>query len=89
MNNKTQEIQKTLYEMLIDFDKICEEHNLTYFLCGGTLLGAVRHEGFIPWDDDIDISMPREDYDKLINNYNKYYMNLMNYIIIIIKKTII
>ncbi|MCB1273835.1 MAG: LicD family protein [Leucobacter sp.] len=55
-----------MLEMLLEFDKFCEKHGLTYYLSGGTLLGAVRHQGFIPWDDDIDVNMPRPDCERLM-----------------------
>lgn len=58
------EIKKTELDILIAFDEFCREHKLRYFLSSGTLLGAIRHKGFIPWDDDIDVSMPRPDYEK-------------------------
>ena len=61
-----EELQKVYIELLADFDSICSAHGLRYDLCGGSMLGAVRHEGFIPWDDDADVSMPRPDYDRLI-----------------------
>ena len=61
------EIQEILLKVMIDFDAFCREHQLTYYMIGGTALGAQRHQGFIPWDDDIDVGMPREDYEKLLN----------------------
>jgi len=72
------EIKINCLEILLCFDEFCTRHNLTYSLTYGTLLGAVRHKGFIPWDDDIDVAMPRSDYDifrKLFNskNQNKKY----------------
>jgi len=58
--------QRTMLEILVEFDKICKEHGLIYWLDHGTLLGAVRHKGFIPWDDDLDVAMPREDYERFL-----------------------
>lgn len=66
-----QEIKKISLEILTHIDKFCREHNIKYFINYGTLLGAVRHKGFIPWDDDIDISMTRENYDKFIKLYKQ------------------
>ncbi|MBQ8532589.1 MAG: LicD family protein [Clostridia bacterium] len=52
-------------EMALFFDRFCTEHSLTYFLCGGCCIGSIRNGGFIPWDDDVDVFMPRADYEKL------------------------
>lgn len=57
-------IQDILLDMLRDFDYVCKKYDLSYFLCGGTAIGAVRHQGYIPWDEDVDIGMPRSDYDR-------------------------
>lgn len=62
-NGKLEKIKALEIEMMEDIKKICEKHNIKYFLVGGSLLGAIRHQGFIPWDDDLDIGMLREDYE--------------------------
>ena len=72
---KLREAQLIMLEMLIEFDTLCTKHGLVYWLDSGTLLGAVRHEGFIPWDDDIDLSMPLEDYTRFKNLISKELSN--------------
>ena len=61
-----EEHQKAMYHLLVAFDKVCRKLNIQYFLFSGTLLGAVRHHGFIPWDDDLDVLMLRADYERLM-----------------------
>ncbi len=72
----TLEEQKNIQlELLGEFKKICDNNNLNYFLGGGTLLGAIRHKGYIPWDDDIDVMMPRKDYQVLLEIFNQNCKN--------------
>lgn len=87
-----EEVKRGLVDLLIRFIGFCEEHNLRYYTAFGTLLGTVRHQGFIPWDDDIDLTMPRDDYEKMLSfkgmvtefsivdsttpGYNNYYCKI-------------
>ena len=59
-------------DLLHQFDSICQKYSLRYYLMFGSLLGAVRHNGFIPWDDDVDVAMPREDYEKIMKLKNEF-----------------
>lgn len=70
------EIQKVELDILTKVADICKRENLRYFLYYGTLIGAIRHHGFIPWDDDLDICMPRPDYEKLIDYFKRHSSEL-------------
>ena len=61
-----EEVHESLKQMLRIIDSTCKENGIIYFLSGGTAIGAIREKGIIPWDDDMDIMLPREDYEKLI-----------------------
>lgn len=65
-NGKLNEHQLVLFELFCEFDRVCRKHNIPYVLFCGTALGAVRHKGFIPWDDDLDVSMLRSDYERFL-----------------------
>ena len=73
---KLEEIQGILLDIMTDIDSFCRENNIRYIISSGTLLGAVRHKGFIPWDDDADMFMPREDFDRFVKIYKgrKYHL---------------
>lgn len=62
---KDTELKDQIFRILCDFAEFCDANHLRYYLCGGTLLGAIRHKGFIPWDDDVDLLMPRPDFDRM------------------------
>ncbi len=71
-------VQKYLLELLITIDNVAKANNIDYWIDGGTLLGAVRHSGFIPWDDDVDVCLLKKDYDKFIPLLNDYIKNNNN-----------
>ena len=68
--------KKIMIDIMIKIDEFCNKNNINYFLADGTMIGAARHKGFIPWDDDIDIMMPRADYELFIKNFPDSYENL-------------
>lgn len=61
-----------ILDLIYEFDLVCKKHNLTYYVVFGSLLGAVRHKGFIPWDDDFDVAMPRADYERFIQLFDEF-----------------
>ena len=66
MENVVKHLQRVILGIITDIDALCQKNSIDYYLVGGSTIGAVRHKGFIPWDDDIDVAMPREDYDKFM-----------------------
>lgn len=72
---EVRQLQIKELEILVYLKEICQKNNLQFFLAGGSCIGALRHEGFIPWDDDVDIFMPRDDYEKLAKNWEDFSDN--------------
>lgn len=73
VSEKMKKVWAVELDLLEKFTSVCEKYNLRYFADAGTLIGAVRHQGFIPWDDDVDVVMPREDYDRLFEIAEKEF----------------
>ena len=71
-NYQTRDLQMRALHNLLELDRICREHHIRYYISDGTALGAVRHKGFIPWDDDLDVVMPRPDYEVFIQHAKEW-----------------
>lgn len=76
MGTELRDLQLVELDILKEFLRICKKYNLRYYALGGTLLGAVRHKGFIPWDDDVDIGMPRPDFIRFGEIAKKNFPNI-------------
>ena len=70
-----EEQKNLLTDILVDFDRVCRKNDIKYSIAYGTLLGAVRHKGFIPWDDDVDVLVTREEYERLRKILNEQLEN--------------
>ncbi|MBQ3631881.1 MAG: LicD family protein [Prevotella sp.] len=73
-------LHRRILRILMAVDKTCREHQLRYYIWAGTMIGAVRHKGFIPWDDDIDIAMPRPDYEQLIAHSREWLLQPFEFV---------
>ncbi len=71
-DHKLSRLQQEEFKIFKEFIRICDENKLSWFICGGSFLGGVRHKGFIPWDDDIDVAMPRPDFEVFLELAPKY-----------------
>lgn len=78
VNYNTRELQLRLLDILVEFDKVCKAHGIDYYMLFGTMLGAVRHKGFIPWDDDIDVGVPRPQYELLVKHAKDWFQDPFN-----------
>lgn len=77
LNHK--ELRSVMLDVMQEFHDFCMRNNINYSLCAGTLLGAIRHKGYIPWDDDIDVMMPRKEYNKFLEIYKSNNFTLFHY----------